>query len=258
MSPRRRANALVGALSERVALDRNRRSEKVSTTVAREMVEDVRGLPVGSHLPPEAELAERYGVARSTIRESLRILELQGLLTIRVGPGGGPTIAAIGGRDFARMTSLHYHLADGSYRDIVEARIALEPVITRLAALRQDREYLEPLEEFLSDDPDAEQSPGYLDRATGFHSLLLSMSGNPVLDLMGQSLQDVYLDRLEGSIFPAGGRTQVDHHHREIARAVIDGEAELAERLMSNHLALFPRLIDETNPGMLEERVRWL
>lgn len=256
-SSRRRGGTLAAA-DEQVALDRNRRSEKVSTTIAREIVEDVRGLPAGSRLPPEPQLAQRYGVARSTIRESLRILELQGLLSIRVGPGGGPTVTAVDSGDFARMTSLHYQLADGSYRHIVEARMALEPVITRLAASRRDRAQNELLEKFLANDLDAEELPVFLDRTTGFHSLLLSMSGNPVLDLIGQSLQDVYLDRLEGSIFPSCARGPVEADHEEIARAVIDGNADLAERLMRDHLVHFPLLIAETNPGVLEERVRWL
>ena len=53
----------------------------------------VRGeLVEGQQLPPEEELTAQFGVARTTLREALRVLESQGLITIRRGRGGGPTV----------------------------------------------------------------------------------------------------------------------------------------------------------------------
>ena len=49
-------------------------------------------LQVGDRLPPEDELTEVFGVARTTLREALRVLESQGLITIRRGRGGGPVV----------------------------------------------------------------------------------------------------------------------------------------------------------------------
>ena len=47
------------------------------------------GLQAGDRLPGEAELIERFGMAKGTIREAMRILEAQGLIKTRTGPGGG-------------------------------------------------------------------------------------------------------------------------------------------------------------------------
>ena len=46
----------------------------------------------GSMLPQEEEMCQTFGVARNTIRESLRILETQGVISVRPGRYGGPTV----------------------------------------------------------------------------------------------------------------------------------------------------------------------
>ncbi|MEI8241045.1 MAG: GntR family transcriptional regulator, partial [Actinomycetota bacterium] len=57
----------------------------------------VRGeLPVGTKLPTEEELTERFGIARTTLREALRVLESQGLIHIKRGRGGGGTVTLAG------------------------------------------------------------------------------------------------------------------------------------------------------------------
>ena len=49
-------------------------------------------LAAGDRLPPEDELTTQFGIARTTLREALRVLESQGLLLIRRGRGGGPVV----------------------------------------------------------------------------------------------------------------------------------------------------------------------
>lgn len=256
-SGRRQRDRDVDESSPRVAIQGSRRAEKIAVTVARDIVRDIKGLLPGTRLPPEPELAERYGVARSTVREALRILELQGLLTIKVGPGGGPTVMEIDSRNFARMASLYFHFVDGTYRDIVQARMALEPMMARLAALRTDRDAVGALNAFVDSSIDP-KSPSYLENATGFHATLSGMSGNPVLDVMGRSLQHIYVDRLEGTIFPVDARPEVQEQHAAIAKAVMRGHADRAERLMRAHMVEFAAVAAENNPGVLDEAVRWI
>src|SRR5216684_960606 len=82
-----------------------RRAEKLSQVVAREIVRDMKGLKAAAMLPQESVMLERYRVGRASLREALRILEVHGLIVIRAGPGGGPMVAPVRTRDFARMTS---------------------------------------------------------------------------------------------------------------------------------------------------------
>jgi GntR family transcriptional regulator, transcriptional repressor for pyruvate dehydrogenase complex len=81
------------------------RSLKTSESVARDIVDDivVRRLREGDNLPPETAMLQQYGVSRETLREGLRLLEAQGLISIRRGPGGGPIVAAIDPANLGRV-----------------------------------------------------------------------------------------------------------------------------------------------------------
>ena len=70
------------------------RPQKTALIVAKRVVEDIykSGQSAGDRLPPERVMLEHYGVGRGTLREALRFLELQGVLTLKPGPGGGPVI----------------------------------------------------------------------------------------------------------------------------------------------------------------------
>lgn len=233
-----------------------RRTEKISESVARELVHDMRGMPSGTKLPPEAVMLEKYRVGRASLREALRLLEVQGLIVIRPGPGGGPVVASVDSRHFARMASLYFHLSTATYRDLMEARLVMEPVMARLAAERQDPKDLAELEQFIGRKAGSDPHQ-YLQRATDFHGLLSGMSGNPVLDLMGRSLKDLYTDRLEGLVFPPETRERVEHEHAAIARAIVNGNAARAEKLMREHMLEFVEFAGERNPGVFTEIVDW-
>lgn len=234
-----------------------RRTEKISEIVAREIVHDMRGMPSGSKLPPEAVMLDKYRVGRASLREALRLLEVQGLIIIRPGPGGGPVVAAVDSRHFARMSSLYFHLSGATYRDLVESRLVMEPVMARLAAERQDPSDLAELQQFIGGTPEAENPTEYMRHSTEFHALLSGMSGNPVLDLMGRSLKDLYTDRLEGLIFPLEARVRVQEEHEAIAKAIIKGNASRAEKLMREHMAEFVEFAADRNPGVFSEIVDW-
>lgn len=234
-----------------------RRTEKISEIVAREIVHDMRGMGTGSKLPPEAVMLDKYRVGRASLREALRLLEVQGLIVIRPGPGGGPVVAPVDSRHFARMSSLYFHLSGATYRDLVESRLVMEPVMARLAAERQDPTDLVRLQEFIRVTPEAEDPHRYLQHSTDFHALLSGMSGNPVLDLMGRSLKDLYTDRLDGLIFPLEARVRVQEEHAQIARAIIKGNAQRAEKLMREHMVEFVEFAGDRNPGVFAEIVDW-
>lgn len=233
-----------------------RRTEKVSGIIAREIVSDMRGLPPLSMLPPEAAMLEKYQVGRASLREALRILEVQGIIAIRPGPGGGPMVAPFDSMNFARMTTLYLHLVGATYREVLEARIIMEPVMARLAAERKDRDALAQLQDFLSRSEPVDESE-YLLQSGGFHELLSGLSGNRVLDLDGRSLKDIYADRIEGTIFPPEARQGILRDHRLIAQAIVAGNASRAQKLTQAHMEEYLFYSAERNPGVLDEVVQW-
>ncbi len=70
---------------------------KTAESVARDIVNDIvaSGLGEGDVLASEAKMVEQYAVSRESLREGLRLLEAQGLIRIRRGPGGGPVVGTV-------------------------------------------------------------------------------------------------------------------------------------------------------------------
>jgi DNA-binding FadR family transcriptional regulator len=243
-----------------------RRTEKVSEVIAREIVRDSRGLPPGTMLPPEARLLERYRVSRASLREALRMLEVQGLIVIRPGPGGGPMIAEADSWHFGRMASLFYHLSGATYRDTLEARLILEPVIAGIIAQKRDPEHIQMLKDFLENSktplkgklpPTAFVITEAQERVLEFHAMLMSMTGNPVITLLVRSLQDLRVDHATG----AGDATHMEgdflHVHDMIARAIIEGRSAQAEQLMREHIQDFIQYELDNDPAHLDQTVSW-
>lgn len=237
-----------------------RRSPKVSEIVARQIVKDIarRKLVPGTMLPPESVMLDTYQVGRASLREALRILEIHGLVVLRPGPGGGPMVAAVDSRHFGRMATFYLHMVEARFRDVVEARLVMEPVMARLAAERQDPGDMAELRHFVdSKAPTTGDDVEYLERAGEFHSMVSTMSGNPVLDLMGGALKEIYAERVQGQVFPASDRERVHRDHVEVAEAILAGDAELAERLMERHMLELLATSMERNQGMRDEVVDW-
>lgn len=231
-----------------------RRIAKVAEVVAREIIHDIRGLAPGTRLPPESEMLSRYRVGRGSLREALRILEVQGLIVIRPGSGGGPVVARVQPRNYAEMTSLYCHAMGASYRDIMEARFAMEPVMARLAAIRQDAEMIEKLKAVAANPPTNVHE--YLDTELDFHTLLSTMSGNPVLDLMGRALKIIYTDKVYSVVTP-DMRAHLAEDHMAIVEAIEQGDAAAAEEAMRAHMDQFVRDAAQRMPGVLDDIVDW-
>ena len=113
-----------------------RRTEKIAETVARQILRDIQqqGLPSGAMLPSESAMLERFDIGRGSLREALRILEVNGLVTIKTGPGGGPIVAAHDPQNFGQMLTLHLQSIGATYRELLDARIEYEALLARRAA----------------------------------------------------------------------------------------------------------------------------
>ena len=99
----------------------------------------------GERLPSEAEFAETFGVSRGTIREALHILEHDGIVRIRKGPGGGLFLSE--GNLVQVIESMFFSMRweQISFETLMEARKTLEDRIARLAAIRAEEEDIEEI-----------------------------------------------------------------------------------------------------------------
>ena len=235
------------------------RGEKVASTVARQIARDIVdfSLDPGAPLAPESAMLDRFGVSRASLREGLRILETQGLITIKPGPRGGASVARVDSASFGRMATLYFQVLQVRLREVVEARLIIEPVMAGLAAERRDPELEQDLRDSVAGDPEAMDEAEWLATSHRFHTVVLGMSGNPLLNLVATSLKDIFTTRISGLLFPTEERTKVQAVHRAIAEAIDRGDADAAERLMRDHMQEYAANVAARFPGLMDEIVDW-
>jgi GntR family transcriptional regulator, transcriptional repressor for pyruvate dehydrogenase complex len=236
------------------------RPPKLAEVVAREIVADIAagGWQPGETLPSESAMLARFRVGRASLREALRILEIQGIVRLKPGPRGGPVVAAEAVQDFARMATLHFQMRGVAYQELIDARLMLEPMMARLAAERGDERAGQLLtkhlafEGSLDDDDDR-----LLDVWADFHELVGALCGNGVMSLFAASLQEIYRERALYREWPDSARTVAARTHAEhqaIAKAIIAGKPALAERLTHQHMEKFQA---DRPPGIANEVITW-
>jgi len=127
--------------------------EKGALKVAREIVRHIHEerIAAGQKYLSEAEALEKYRVARGTLREALRYLQIQGVLEIRTGPNGGHFVAFPHWESLASTMALLLQFSEATIESLIEARIAIEPGMAALAAQRSTPQDLAEMNALLED-----------------------------------------------------------------------------------------------------------
>lgn len=199
------------------------------------------GFPPGSRLPTERELAALLGVGRNTVREAVRMLGDEGLVSTTRGRTGGSRVTA------PKLPSGRTAIAaefSAPLRHYLEYRRALEPEAARLAAERATEAQRERLTELLAAPVTDVATYHRID--TEFHLLLAQASGNPVLaDAVTRAREEMFIHGNAlwllsdwATVYPPEQPVAevFRAEHGEIARAVADGNAPAAEAAMRAHL----------------------
>jgi DNA-binding FadR family transcriptional regulator len=203
-------------------------------------------LKEGDPLPPEDQLMEHAGVARTTVREALRILESEGLLVVRRGAGGGARIKAPSVSNVARYIGLVLQAEGATLHDVFDARLMLEaPAAGMLARARDRDDIVASLRRALDDEEAALDEPVELSHAYGrFHNLIVQLSGSQtfeVLTSVSNRLIQVQADRyMRAEAAQPERRVASDLAHRahiHFVELVVAGAAQDAEELWRKHLA---------------------
>lgn len=224
--------------------------------LAKEVVQSIydNKMVPGQRYLSESDALRRLGAARGTYREALRFLEIQGVLETRAGPGGGPEIRRPGWPQLASTIALLLQFAEAPLRVILEARIALEPGVAKIAAARATDDDivtmtrdLDAIEAALGDYRDF--APAYLrywnDFAESTHNAFLSLL-SPALRAIVNTARAVpnepyrvyLLERLR-TIHAAVAA----HDETAASAAVAALEEEFLHRLMSGYPRHFDRVV---------------
>lgn len=150
-------------------------------------------LDEGDPLGTEAELLERFDVSRPSLREALRILEAEGLISVARGAQGGVLVHRPDQRNTARAAALVLQSRSVSLADVFEASAIIEPAAARLvAASRTHERSARHLRQLVGEQRRTIGDPLACTNAMiEFHSDIVLLSGNQTLVLVCEMLNEV-------------------------------------------------------------------
>lgn len=151
-------------------------------------------LKPGDSLPSETELMERFGIARPTMREAIRILESESLISTRRGAQSGPKVQDVDVSVLARRAGLVLQMNGTTWEDLYEAQFVIEPVAVGLAATRRTKADLAALRELIERARQVVDVADFAPIAAGFHVALVRASKNKTLTMVAEMLHELALE----------------------------------------------------------------
>jgi DNA-binding FadR family transcriptional regulator len=205
--------------------------------VARRLLDEVTagGYRAGSRLPSERRLAESLGVGRSAIREAIAVLEVLGLVEVRVGSGTyvRGTISDL----LPQAIDWGLMLGERHTRDLVETRRHLEAVTARLAAQRATDDDVAHLRERLDRMREtAESVIEFTEADVEFHLEVARIAGNTVLRDILHSVRALLRVWIQRAVGADGDTTATLAEHVAVFEAIARRDPDAAAAAMGAHM----------------------
>lgn len=196
-------------------------------------------LAPGAALPPERDLVSQTGLSRGSVREALRILETEGLVSTRPGRQGGSVARQPGDESLARYIGMFVEGRGITLMSLLQTREAVEPSLAFLAAQNRTEEELAELLRLTRSVEDAyDDVPGYLAENVKWHCAIAGASHNELLRAFMVAISSmVYKASAIEDFATEEVRKVVLKAHRRIFDAIAARDAEAARRRMTRHLA---------------------
>lgn len=216
------------------AIDSTTLSQRVCNQLRDEILSN--RLPPGTHLQEE-EIASTLGISRAPVREALRLLAGEDLVTI--APRRGTIVRALSPEDFLAA---------------YQVREALELLAIRLAVPRltdEDLQTLRDLHAQMVAYTEKHDVDSYFQCNAAFHSLFAERSGNELLQGLYRQLVNQMRRYRMRSFYLRGGLDRSLSEHSAILEAVERRDVEAAMRLLSEHIQVPQRILQSAPEGEL-------
>ncbi len=201
--------------------------------------------PEGTALPPERELVIQTRMSRTTVREALRILEVQGLVQIKTGRSGGAFVQRPGGESVASSVSLLIRGRQVRMAALLETREAIEPACAQLAAKYRTDDDLARLDQANDAISAATESlAAFLQANVDWHVAVAIASHNELLTGFMLALsRAIYASTDNQAFVDAEVRSSTVRAHQSITRAIRAGDPEAAVRRMKRHVRAYAEAV---------------
>lgn len=203
-------------------------------------------LTPGSRLAPEAELIAEFGLSRTTVREGLRLLEVEGLIRVKRGPNGGIEVARPNEERVTSALGVLLQFEQAPLSLLLEAREILEPPCAALAATRATSKHIETLTAATDDMAAAEPgSAQYHQSNLRFHVGLAEAAGNEVLRIFLASMRELVEMSTRKINFDQRQLRYGIRAHRKIIKAIHDRDPIAASELTLQHVSTFEHWLEK-------------
>ncbi|MDV8070982.1 FCD domain-containing protein [Rhodococcus sp. IEGM 1366] len=233
------------------------RQPRLAEIVAASLRDDILTgkLKEGDSLPRQEHLFAEYRVSLPAIREAMRILENEGLISVRRGNVGGAVVHLPSQDRTARMISMVLQVRETTLSDVSAALLHLEPICAGLCAGREDRvtEVVPRLTEALVRQEETfDELESWTPNARIFHEAMVDTCGNETMKVVIGSLEKIWSAH-ESTVW--GEATQLSRHdtdpdspnarkwrraalkdHQKILDAIIKGDQDRAAALAATHM----------------------
>jgi GntR family transcriptional regulator, transcriptional repressor for pyruvate dehydrogenase complex len=194
-------------------------------------------LKPGDQLPAERDLAQRFGVSRTAVREAVKTLREKGLVEAYSGRG---TFVTNGTSQAIRQSldlMIRINQQEGS-ANLAELRQVLEPEIAGLAASRIEDQLLSTMREAVAVmDRNLHDPEAYVEADLDFHLALAEAAGNPLILSLLDSIVGLLREQRSRIFSVDGGPERGQFHHKRILAAVEKRDPEAARETMRAHLS---------------------
>jgi GntR family transcriptional repressor for pyruvate dehydrogenase complex len=187
----------------------------------------------GAKFPPERELAKTFRVNRASMRQALKVLEMMGVLTQRVGDG---TYLSNSAESLLSQPLEFLVLLDGlSAQQLMETRLLAEPELAAQAAERSSSDDMAALRSAILSLEKSRTQRERVNAELEFHDAMLKASGNRIFRLL---FRDIYRILLT-NVAPQSKPLDLDRSlsfHRSLYSAIKLHDAQAARAVMRGHL----------------------
>ncbi|UGA45027.1 FCD domain-containing protein [Bradyrhizobium quebecense] len=201
------------------------------------------GLQPNDRLPQEVELIEMFGCSRSTIREALKSLEVQGLVQNTTGPGGGARVAPVSINRIVGLLSNYFYFQSISTAQIYQIRRLIEPELAFSVVGHLTAAHFAALDKAIAVQ---EHHPGgiadwehHRHAEIDFHDILIEACPNPLLGLVARFVNEAIrhlIGKLGVQEFASSFTCENIEFHKRLMAAFRSGNAARARRVMLDHV----------------------